>query len=287
MRLLIIISTPVATARFYGVVDNLLFYEIGYSYKYNGKELQETGMYDYGARMYMPDIGRWGVIDNKAEKYFPFSGYNYAINNPIKYLDPDGNDVIIWYLASDGKMHTYDYKYGAGYIGKNKYLIAFHRAAKALIESGAEGNLKALDSRMEKVYVTDNGYNDKDGPNFDNKDKIRWKPTKGLRTTNGKELTATAILDHEFDHANNYFKDPEKHIMNVLKPTGDNYDNAEEMRVIQVSEQTTAKKLGLIKGKEVTRKDHRGELYDTAGVNTTKPKPTEIQEVIITVKKKK
>lgn len=113
----------------------------------------------------MPDSGRWG-----------------------------GNDVIIWYLASDGKMHTYDYKYGAGYIGKNKYLIAFHRAAKALIESGAGGNLKALDSRKEKVYVTDNGYNDKDGPNFDNKDKIRWKPTKGLRTTNGKELTATAIF---------------------------------------------------------------------------------------------
>ena len=28
-------------------------------YKYNGKELQETGMYDYGWRQYMPDLGRW------------------------------------------------------------------------------------------------------------------------------------------------------------------------------------------------------------------------------------
>lgn len=77
------------------------------NYKFNGKELQEeTGWYDYGARMYMPDVLRWGVIDNYADKYFSLTPYAYAGNNPLKYADPTGDTLVLVTLPGLNSKHS-------------------------------------------------------------------------------------------------------------------------------------------------------------------------------------
>ena len=47
-------------------------------------------MYYYGARYYDPRINLWISVDPLAEKFSNVSGYVYSFNNPIIFIDPNG-----------------------------------------------------------------------------------------------------------------------------------------------------------------------------------------------------
>ena len=91
-------------------------------YRFNGKEEQVTGslgLIDYGARLYDNLLPRWTTPDPLAEKYYSYSPYAFCNNNPVNFVDPDGEDPsLIWDIASIGfGIDSFRDNYRAGKYG--------------------------------------------------------------------------------------------------------------------------------------------------------------------------
>ena len=110
----------------------------------------ETGLSYFGARYYSSDLSIWLSVDPMSDKYPSFSPYVYCANNPIKLVDPNGED---WY-EKDGEMHY----------------TTEHTSQKAFKESGIEGEYKG------KTYTKDGTYYSLFG------DKIKANSLKGKLT---------------------------------------------------------------------------------------------------------
>jgi len=88
---------------------------------------------DYGARMYDGALGRFFTQDRFAEKYLDFTPYQYGANNPVLYIDVNGDSLRTYFYDEEGnrinsvpekvqKMFNDEYGIKVGYNSKTGML---------------------------------------------------------------------------------------------------------------------------------------------------------------------
>lgn len=105
--------------------------------------------YDYGARMYDQQIGRWNSIDPSNENYYDWTPYNYVANNPSLLTDPDGRDWSIT-MNKDKAGNTH---YSITFTG-----VIYNSSGKKYNERGFESTIKRqIEAVFNSKITNENG----------------------------------------------------------------------------------------------------------------------------------
>lgn len=187
--------------------------------KYNGKEQQHnefrdgTGLelYDYGARMYDAQVGRWGVVDPLGEKHPEWSPFAYCLNDPILRIDPDGLTDF-----------TFDKN-----TGEVKQVGEANKDPDRILKTNSKGEVKYDKKGVAKVAVDGlaKGFLS-DGQNYKSKDYVFSVGGEGQPTLANFEDFAVKMSDYiGVELGGVYLSNDKGADANISKVYLDNYAN--------------------------------------------------------------
>ncbi|MEZ4827758.1 MAG: RHS repeat-associated core domain-containing protein [Bacteroidia bacterium] len=243
-----------------------------------------------GARWYDPAAGRWWGVDAMAEAYYSISPFAYVANNPVIFIDPNGEEI--WISISGGSRVQYrDGQLWTNYGKQEKYeaekgsFAAQSLAAlnHILEDGGTIGAIlinrlslsKGDENWLGNVEILENTTSSNRGRAFSSgtDGMITWDPNSGVIVNEqGGMISPSLVLAHELGHIFNKFSNPEEHDRRLADNKNSGlFNNEEERYNIGLWEKYIGKSFREKGYGEAVRNHHKGVYFETEGVKSNKP----------------
>jgi RHS repeat-associated protein len=302
----------------FGMIQPGRKFDLGgpYRYGFNGKEEDDEvkgdgNSIDFGARIYDPRIGRWLSVDPLQAKYAAMTPYNFGLDNPILFIDPDGKEVIIKdqmgntvaTVKADGKIIAqkgyerssaiHYYQQAQTYL-KGKGTLTFLEQHSEITTIKIVTDPEMMPAGTSKVDQYSPGAADLSRATFadvnrnsaldptelstvsgvkyaKDKGQITWDPLVALDDGEGNKFSPSLNLEHEAKHARHRLENPNQYFIDRNTTTTDGTHTVEERKAI-IETNTTAGSLSNGDGGTRTRHD-RGYVYPTNSPTSTNSVP--------------
>ena len=121
------------------------------SHTFSAKERDsETGLSYFGARYYSSDLSIWLSVDPMSDKYPSLSPYVYCADNPVKLVDPDGEEYEVFIISDDEQT-------------ANKAFKQLQSSTNLILERGKDGRITIIggEVRNDNDMLLKKAINDK------------------------------------------------------------------------------------------------------------------------------
>jgi RHS repeat-associated protein len=235
---------------FYNAIGGLLPNGSSYGnrFLFTGREwLKDLKLYDYRARMYQPELGRFLQPDPKQFAAGDYNLYRYCHNDPVNKSDPMG---LLW-AFSDKKLEADFNKVRQGFNNNPAVKALFDRIGNDKEHTVTINRSNSFSRDRDQINITNKGNS-----------SFSWNPRAAIAFDGGRQSPAT-VLVHEADHADRARTDPFG-TANALRagdgPMGHlgRFGNLDDRRVILGLEAAAVKTMP----GEAARSDGKGTFYE-------------------------
>ena len=116
-------------------------------YTFSAKEKDvETGLSYFGSRYYSSDLSIWLSVDPMSDKYASLSPYVYCADNPVKWVDPNGEEIGDYFSLSGKYL-------GTDGLNDDKVYFVNNKSDKRRIKHNNQAG-KTTDVSTVSVYIS-------------------------------------------------------------------------------------------------------------------------------------